>query len=72
MEICKFIKNNYSNEHPDFETILYLLEKSISYNIPNISIYLDNHLYEKDGLYSSLNNTKTIFGNILLQSCLLR
>ena len=72
MEICKFIKNNYNNEHPDFETILYLLEKSISYNIPNISIYLDNHLYEKDGLYSSLNNTKTIFGNILLQSCLLR
>ena len=71
MEICRFIKQNYNFNHPDFEFILYLLEKWISYNIPNISVYLDNHLYEKDGLYSSINKTKTIYGDIILQSYLL-
>lgn len=72
MEICRFIKNNYNHNHPDFEFILYLLEKWISYNIPNISVYLDNHLYEQDGLYSKINMTRTIYGDVILQSYLLQ
>ena len=71
MEICNFIKKNYNSSHPDFEFILYLFEKTISYNIPNISVFLDNHMYDKNGLYSYLNKTKTIFGDIMLQEKLL-
>ena len=72
MEIVQFINKYYTSNHSDFSFLLELFEKYISHNIDNTSIYLDNHFYEENGLYTSINNTQTLFGNIMFQTLLLK